>query len=390
MRRGLLVAVACGALSALSSGFIPGSPALAQPAAKEFAEFPPPASRHELKVITVTEGLDHPWGMAFLPDGRILVTERTGKLRTIVEGKLRPEPVAGLPPIEEVGQGGLLGIALHPDYANNRWVYLSYAEKDPNADGHRTAVARFKDQGDRFTDMQVVFRGDTVRSRHHFGSRIVFGSDGKMYVTIGDRGRQDTAQDLNGLNGKVFRLNDDGTVPADNPFVGRQGVRPEIFTYGNRNAQGMAMQPGTGAIWSVEHGPQGGDEINLMRAGVNYGWPVITYGRTYGLGQKIGEGTAKEGMEQPKAYFVPSLAIAGMTFYDGAQLPNWTGDMVIALLAGGLVRADIEGDRVVAMERVLEDELGRTRDVAVGPDGHLYALIDDSAPGGKLVRVERK
>ncbi len=387
MRRGLLVAAALGALFAGPSG---GDMAHAQQASREFAEFPPPASRHELKVTTVAEGLDHPWGMAFLPDGRILVTERTGKLRTIQEGKLLPEPVAGLPAIEEVGQGGLLGIALHPNYAENRLIYLSYAEKDPNADGHRTAVARFKDEGGKLTGMEVVFRGDTVRSRHHFGSRIVFGADGKMYVSIGDRGRQDTAQDLNGLNGKVFRLNDDGTVPADNPFVGKQGVRPEIFTYGNRNPQGMAMQPGTGAIWSVEHGPQGGDEINLMRAGVNYGWPVITYGRTYGLGLPIGEGTAKEGMEQPRAHFVPSLALAGMTFYQGDALPNWRGDMVIALLAGGLVRADVEGDRVVAMERVLEDELGRTRDVAVGPDGALYALIDENAPGGRLVRIERK
>lgn len=388
MRRGLRVAVAVGALVAGLS--VSGAGWAQQAASREFAEFPPPASRHALKATTVVEGLDHPWGMAFLPDGRILVTERTGKLRVIANGKLKPEPVAGLPPIEEIGQGGLLGIAVHPDYANNRLVYLSYAEKAPNEDGHRTAVARFKDEGDRFTGMQVVFRGETVKSRHHFGSRIVFGTDGKMYVSIGDRGRQDTAQDLGLLNGKVFRLNDDGTVPGDNPFVGKAGVRPEIFTYGNRNPQGMAMQPGTGAIWSVEHGPQGGDEINLMRAGVNYGWPVITYGRTYGMGLKIGEGTEKPGMEQPKAYFVPSLALSGMTFYDGAKLPAWKGDMVIALLSGGIVRADIEGDRVVAMERLLEEELARTREVAVGRDGDLYALVDDGAPSGKLVRIEPK
>lgn len=375
------------------------APALAAP--PEFETLPAPKARHDVKVTTVVEGLDHPWGMAFLPDGRILVTERTGKLRVVQEGKLLPEPVAGLPEIEEMGQGGLLDVALHPDYANNRWVYLSWAEKvAPGAggeakprdakSGNRTVVARFKDQGGKFTDMQVLYRGTVVNSRFHFGNRLVFGKDGKLYFTIGDRGDKDRAQDLMDASGKVIRLNDDGTIPADNPFVGRKDALPEIWTYGNRNPQGMALQPGTGLLWANEHGPQGGDEVNIIRPGSNYGWPVVTYGKTYGLGLPIGEGTAKDGVAPPETYFVPSLAVNGMAFYEGSGMPQWKGDIVMALLAGGIARLDVEGDKVVAGERLLEEELGRTRDVEAAPDGRLYALVDDSAPGGKLVRIDRK
>ncbi|MFC7333043.1 PQQ-dependent sugar dehydrogenase [Rhodocista pekingensis] len=382
---------ACLAVAGLAAvGPAVGIPASAGAVAapREFNTWPAPAARQAVKVTPVVDGLDHPWSVAFLPDGRLLVTERTGRLRTVQEGRLLPEPVAGLPPIEEVGQGGLLEVALHPDHARNRLVYLSYAEPDPSGRGHRTAIARFRDGNGTAEDFQVLYRGTSDRTRHHFGSRIVFGTDGKLYFSIGDRGTDKRAQDPADSSGSILRLNDDGSVPGDNPFVGRPGHLPELYSMGNRNPQGLAVQPGTGLIWESEHGPQGGDEINIIRAGANYGWPVITYGKTYGLGLPIGEGTEKTGMTQPELYFVPSLALAGMTFYTGDALPAWKGDLIIALLGGGIVRLDVEGDRVVAAERLLEEELGRTRHVAQGPDGALYALVDEGAPGGRLVRID--
>lgn len=371
--------------------------ALAAP--PEFAAFPQPKLRHEVKVTVIAEGLDTPWAIAFVPDGRILVTERSGNLRIIKDGKLLPAPMQGLPAIEEYGQGGLLDVALDPDYANNRYLYLSFMERaEKGADakprdqdkGNRTVIARFKDEGDRLSEMTVLYRGALVESRLHFGSRFAFDREGHLYFSIGERGQQDRAQDLMDAAGKTFRLNRDGSVPADNPFTGRDDALPAIFTYGNRNPQGLATQPETGLIWESEHGPQGGDEINILRPGVNYGWPVITYGKTYGLGLKIGEGTEKAGMAQPEVYFVPSLALAGMTFYEGGTLPYWRGDLIVGLLAGGIARLDIEGEKVVATERLLEAELPRTRDVAVGPDGRLYALIEAPGPEGKLVRIDRK
>lgn len=384
-------------IAAVVFSLLAGGTALAAP--QEFTTFPAPKARHEVKVTVIADGLDTPWAMAFVPDGRILVTERTGHLRVIKDGKLLPEPVAGLPVIEEYKQGGLLDVALDPDYAQNRFIYLSFMEKavkGPDArprdqdKGNRTVIARFTDNGTALTDMKVLFKGALVDSGLHFGSRFTFDKDGHVYFGIGERGSQDRAQDLMDAAGKVFRLNRDGSVPADNPFVGRADALPEIYTLGNRNPQGLATQPGTGLIWESEHGPQGGDEINIIRPGTNYGWPVITYGKTYGLGLKIGEGTEKEGLAQPELYFVPSLALNGMTFYDGAVLPFWRGDLIVALLAGGIARLDVEGDKVVATERLLVDELPRTRDVAVGPDGRLYALVEAPGTDGKLVRIDRK
>lgn len=371
----------------------------AMAAPKEFTTYPAPKARHDVKVTVIAEGLDTPWAIAFMPDGRILVTERTGQVRIVKEGRLLPDPIAGLPRIDEHRQGGLLDIALDPDYAENRHVYLSFVEKaEGGADakprdqrkGYRTVIARFTDDGTAFKDMQVLYRGALVDSGLHFGSRFVFDKDGHIYFSIGERGQQDRAQDLMDAAGKVFRLNRDGTVPAGNPFAGRPDALPEVFSYGNRNPQGLAVQPGTGLIWESEHGPQGGDEINIIRPGVNYGWPVITYGRTYGLGLKIGEGTEKAGMAQPELYFTPSLALAGMTFYDGGALPFWRGDLIVGLLAGGIARLDVEGETVVAAERLLVNELPRTRDVATGPDGRLYALIEAPGPEGKLVRIDRR
>lgn len=371
--------------------------ALAAP--PEFASLPTPKSRHDVKVTLVAEGLDTPWAIGFMPDGRILVTERTGKVRVIKDGKLLPDAVAGLPLIEEHGQGGLLDIALDPDYAANRHVYLSFVEKaEKGADakprdqakGYRTIIARFTDDGTAFKDMKVLYRGALVDSKYHFGSRITFDAQGHLYFSIGERGQQDRAQDLMDAAGKVFRINRDGTIPTDNPFVGRGDALPEIFSYGNRNPQGLTTQPGTNLIWGSEHGPQGGDEINIIRGATNYGWPVITYGKSYGTGFKIGEGTEKAGMAQPEVYFVPSLALAGISFYDGGALPFWRGDLIVGLMAGGIARLDIEGDKVVAGERLLTDELPRTRDVVTGPDGRLYALIEAPGTDGKLVRIDRK
>ncbi|HYE49920.1 MAG TPA: PQQ-dependent sugar dehydrogenase [Azospirillaceae bacterium] len=385
MRRGLDRLAAAVAAAVCVAGTAGGAAAQ-----QEFATYAKPKGRHELKVVPVVQGLDHPWGMAFLPDGGILVTERTGKLRLVRDGKLAAEPVAGLPAIEEHGQGGLLDVALHPGFAQNRLVYLTYSEKAADGKGRHTTLARFRYEGGRAEGFQVLYRGVTVDSKFHFGSRIAFGPDGKVYISHGDRGDKERAQDLGDPAGSIIRLNEDGTVPPDNPFASRAGARPEIFTWGHRNPQGMAFQPGTGKLWAAEHGPQGGDEVNLVVAGTNYGWPVITYGANYGTGTKIGEGTAKDGMAQPVAYFVPSLALAGIDFYDGANLPLWRGDMVVALLSGGIARLDMDGERIVAAERLLESELPRTRDVQTGPDGKLYALVDAAEPEGQLVRLERR
>ena len=255
---------------------------------------------HTLRAVTVVAGLAHPWSVAFLPDGRMLVTERPGRLRLVgSDGKLAPRPIDGLPAnLAEHGQGGLLDVALHPRFAENGWVYLSYAARDGSGVG--TEVARGKLAGDRLTEVQTLFRMQPKSGGgRHFGSRLVFDRDGYLFITLGDRGEQDRAQRLDDHAGKIVRLHDDGRVPADNPFVQRAGAKPEIWSLGNRNVQGAALHPRTGALWAHEHGPQGGDEVNLIRAGVNYGWPVITYGANYGTGTKIGEGTAKPGMAQP-------------------------------------------------------------------------------------------
>src|SRR6056297_3036018 len=339
---------------------------------------------HDFGVTTVTEGLSHPWGMAFLPDGDILVTERRGNLRVVRDGALLPEPVAGLPPIDQHGQGGLLDVALHPDFAANRLVYLSYAGRGDG--GYSTEVLRGRLQGETLTDLEVIFRAaPKTDGKRHFGSRLLFGPDGKLYVSLGDRGDRPSAQDLSSHNGSVLRLNPDGSVPADNPFVGGDGAQPEIWTYGNRNMQGMALRA-NGQIWTHEHGPQGGDEVNLMRPAVNYGWPVITNGRNYGIGTKIGEGEEKPGMAQPAHTWVPSIAPSGMAFYNGDAFPAWKGDLFVGSLKFGLlVRLTLNGDEIVAEERMLDDAYGRIRAVAEGPDGLLWLLTDER--NGKLLKL---
>jgi glucose/arabinose dehydrogenase len=344
-----------------------------------------------VRIVTLASGLEHPWGLAFLPDARMLVTERPGRLRIVgADGKLDPRTVAGVPAVGELGQGGLLDVALHPDFRANRLIYLSYTGKGPG--GYSTEVARAKfaesDGPPRLEDVRVIFRQEPRSSGgRHFGSRLVFDRQGLLYVTLGERGDQDRAQKLDDLAGKIVRITDDGRVPDDNPFKGNQNARPEIFSLGNRNVQGAALHPKTGVLWAHEHGPQGGDEVNVIRAGTNYGWPVITYGVNYGIGTRIGEGTEKPGMAQPVWKWVPSIAPSGMAFYTGDAFPQWQGNLFVGALKDSmLVRLELDGEKVVGEERMLRDKVGRVRDVRAGPDGFLYLLTD--APDGALLRIE--
>lgn len=341
---------------------------------------------HRVKVVIVTRGLENPWGLAFLPDGRMLVTERPGRLRLIENGELDPTPIEGLPKVKASGQGGLLDVALHPNFEDKRLVYLSYAAAGEGGVG--TEVARGRLQGHRLEGVEVIFRAlPKSRGGRHFGSRLLFDPQGHLYITLGERGDRPRAQDLADHAGSIIRLKEDGRVPHDNPFVRHPDTRPEIFTYGNRNVQGIALQPATATIWAHEHGPQGGDEVNIIRAGTNYGWPVITYGRNYGIGTRIGEGTAKPGMAQPVLYWVPSIAPSGMAFYNGDKFPEWRGDLFVGALKDRLlVRLELEGERVTKQERMLQDVLGRIRDVRNGPDGYLYLLTDER--DGVLARLE--
>ncbi|MEE4378131.1 MAG: PQQ-dependent sugar dehydrogenase [Candidatus Competibacteraceae bacterium] len=343
--------------------------------------------KHTIRVVTVTEGLDHPWGLAFLPDGRMLVTERSGQLRLVnADGQLEPEPVAGLPKIAVRGQGGLLDVALHTRFDENQLVYLSYAA--PGEGGAGTEVARGRLVDKRLEDLKIIFtQQPKSNGGRHFGSRLVFDLDGFLYITMGDRGDRERAQQLNDLAGKIVRLHDDGRIPADNPFINQAGARPEIFSLGNRNVQGAALNPETGELWTHEHGPQGGDEVNVIRSGRNYGWPIITYGAEYGSGFSIGDGTQKAGMEQPLHYWVPSIAPCGMAFYTGDRFPEWRGDLFVGALKDRMVvRLRFDGEKMVQEERFLEGVLGRIRDVRTGPDGYIYLLTDSSR--GVIARLE--
>jgi glucose/arabinose dehydrogenase len=299
-------------------------------------------------------------------------------------GVLDPDPLAGVPVVYASGQGGLLDVILDPDFASNRLVYLSYAARADGGAGTRVARARLGDAG--LEDLEVIFAAMVTGGGRHFGSRLGFDPDGYLFVTLGERGASERAQDLGSLAGKVVRLHADGSVPAGNPFVGRPGAGPEIYSYGHRNPQGLAVHPETGRVWVEEHGPRGGDEVNLVAAGVNYGWPVITYGRAYS-GGAIGEGSAKEGMAQPVHYWVPSISPSGMAFYQGDAFPQWQGDLLVGALSGELLaRLELDGEQVAGEERLLEGVLGRIRDVRVGPDGYVYLLTDHA--NGALLRLE--
>ncbi len=345
------------------------------------------SEKHAFRVVTLVKELDHPWSLAFLPDGRMLVTERSGRLRVVSRDfKLDPRPVEGTPRVAAVGQGGMFDVVLHPKYSENGWIYLAY--NGPGEGGYATELLRAKFDGHRLTQTQVLFRLEPKSSGgQHFGGRIVFDRQGYVYLTLGDRGERERAQRLDDHAGSVIRLHDDGRAPADNPFVKRAGAKPEKFTLGNRNIQGAALHPVSGELWTHEHGPQGGDEINVIRSGRNYGWPVITYGVNYGFGTKIGEGTHKAGMEQPLYKWVPSIAPSGMAFYEGDKFPNWRGNLLIGALRDQmLVRMELDGETVTREERLIRNAIGRIRDVRVGPDGYVYLLTDES--NGVLARLE--
>jgi glucose/arabinose dehydrogenase len=344
------------------------------------------SERERFRVVTLVRGLDHPWGLAFLPGGDMLVSERPGRLLRVDGTTLRPRAVKGLPRVAAVGQGGLLDVAVHPQFASNRLIYLSFAAADD--DGVGTEVARGRLDGDVLGDVQIVFRAlPKSGGGRHFGSRLLFDAHGRLLITLGDRGDRPRAQDLGDHAGSVIRVNDDGSVPADNPFVNRAGAKPEIYTYGNRNVQGIALDPDSGRVWAHEHGPQGGDEVNVLVPGRNYGWPVITYGRNYMIGTRIGEGTHKEGMEQPRHQWTPSIAPSGMMLYTGDRFPAWRGNLFVGALKYKLLaRLEVRDGKIVDEERLLEDVLGRIRDVRTGPDGYVYLLTDSS--DGVLVRLE--
>ncbi len=339
---------------------------------------------HDYRIVTVVEALESPWSIAFLPEGDMLVTEKVGRLRIVRDGALLADAVPGVPEVLARGQGGLMEVALHPEFASNRLVYLSYSKPQADGEGAATAVARARFVDDRLEDVEEVFVAHS-RGRGHYGSRLVFDADGYLFVTMGDRmvpSRGDLeahpAQDLRNHHGVTVRLHDDGSVPDDNPFVGQEGARPEIWSYGHRNAQGMIIHPETGDIWQTEHGPQGGDEANIIRKGANYGWPVIGYGVNYRSGSTIHVGTMREGMEHPDHVWIPSIGASGLMLYTGDAFPGWQGDLFAGGLSGRQVaRLDLgEDGSTIGIEETLVYDRGRIRDVRQGPDGFIYLAID--------------
>lgn len=341
---------------------------------------------HHVRLVEVAGGLEHPWSVAFLPNGDMLVTERPGRLRIVRDGVLMADPVPGLPRVRPIGQGGLLDLALHPDFEANRLLYFSYAADHDG--GVTTHVARGRFENDALHDVEVLFVAEPASGGgRHFAGRLLFDRAGYLYITVGDRGEMDRAQRLDDHAGSTIRLHDDGSIPTDNPFRARDDARHEIYTYGNRNAQGMALHPDTGEVWQNEHGPRGGDELNRIRAGVNYGWPVITHGIDYS-GEPIGEGiTEMEGMEQPVHHWTPSIAPSGMAFYTGDLFPAWQGNVFVGALAHTHVaRLVMDGNRVVHEETLFRSLGQRIRDVREGPDGYLWLLTDHQ--NGRLLRIE--
>ena len=377
-------------------------PAVAQSATRSGQAMVRQSEQHRYRIVPVVEGLVNPWSIAFLPNGNMLVTERPGRLRIVRDGRLDPNPIEGVPAVKARGQGGLLDVVLHPQFATNRLIYLSYSKPGADEAQATTAVSRGRLDGNRLSDVEEIFEAKAWSTTNgHYGSRLVFDRDGYLFITVSDRQappRGDLAahlaQDLSNHQGTIVRLHDDGGVPSDNPFVGHPGALPEIWSYGHRSIQGLVLHPETGELWETEHGPQGGDELNLIRPGRNYGWPVIGYGVNYNTGLAIHEGTLKEGMEHPLHFWVPSIATAGVTFYDGGAFPGWRGNAFVGGMVGTrLDRLEIrtagDGTPTVVARETLVRGLGRIRDVRQGPDGFLYLAVEDR--GGQptpIVRLE--
>jgi len=348
---------------------------------------------HDYQLVRVADGLVNPWSIAFLPDGDMLVTERPGRLRVIRDGTLLPDPVPGVPEVFARGQGGLLDVVPHPDFAANRLLYLSYSKPIGDGSSATTAVVRGRFENDRLNAVEEIFEA-TSKGNGHYGSRLAFDRDGYLFITVGDRQAPSTgdleahpAQDRSNHHGTINRIHDDGRIPDDNPFVGEADSRPEIWSYGHRNPQGLAIHPETGDIWATEHGPQGGDELNLIRRGVNYGWPVVGYGVNYGSGLAIHEGTQREGTQAPIHFWIPSIATAGMMIYTADRFPAWRGNIFVGGMAGQQLARLVMDGQVVELEETLLKGLGRVRDVRQGPDGYIYVAIEDR--GGAPTAVYR-
>ena len=357
--------------------------ALAQPQASSVQSF---------TIETVVDGLVNPWSMTWLPNGDMLVTEKAGRLRLVRNGRLLPDPVAVIDDVRDAGQGGLHDVVLHPDFAANNFVYLSYARGNADKSLGTTALVRGRLRNDRLVDIEDIFEAKAwANTPGHFGARVAFDNDGYLFMSVGDRMagfepggftkdlEGHPAQDPSNHQGTIVRLNDDGSVPADNPFVGRDGFLPEIWSYGHRNPQGLAFDPQSGFLWETEHGPQGGDELNHIRPGRNYGWPVIGYGANYNVGTELHQGRAREGMEQPAAFWVPSIATSGLAVYHGEAFENWDGNLFVGGMSAQhrrLSRVMLNGDTVTNREALLPGEY-RIRDVRVGPDGLIYLATDN-------------
>jgi aldose sugar dehydrogenase len=345
----------------------------------------PAVQTHEYTFTEVVRGLKRPWALAFLPEGDILVTQRGGEIRLVRQGRLEAMPVAGGPEVQAGGQGGLLDLTLHPDFSSNGLIYFSYSKALEG--GLTTAVARARWDGEALRELEDIFVADAAGGEgRHFGSRLLFDRERRLWVTVGDRGLGDPSQDLSNHMGTTLRLHDDGSVPADNPFVGEDGARPEIYSYGHRNAQGLALHPGTGEVWLHEHGPRGGDAVQRVLAGRNYGWPEVSFGREYTF-LPIPDPEPGQGFELPLHHWTPSIAPSGMTFYIGSRFPAWRGDVFAGALAGRHLRRVVFDGLEPIHEEVLLEELGeRIRDVRTGPDGYLYILTDSD--DGVLGRLE--
>lgn len=352
----------------------------AQPIASEKTRF---------QMETVVEGLKNPWAAAFLPDDRILVTEREGRLRIVENGVLLPDEVSGIPEVWAKGQGGLLDVELHPDFKTNGWIYLSYS--DPKPEGSMTKIIRGRLKDNAFVDQEVIFEAplsEYTTGGVHFGNRMEFDGKGYLFFTIGDRGDattpENSAQKLENHKGKTFRIHDDGRIPKDNPFVGKAGAVPSIWSYGNRNAQGLRFDERTGLLWESEHGPRGGDEINIIQKGLNYGWPVVTDGINYS-GKPISDKTEAKGMEPPVLQWTPSIAVAGIDFYHGEKFPMWKGNLFATALAHQkVVRMEIDAENNITHQEILLEGTGRIRDIRAPDDGFIYLVYDEP---GKLVRL---